>query len=127
MGIYVYTLRKNPIVAIDSGTKAPTAVGYSKFAYKVSSGWNNPTYNRTTSRLHSLAEKARDANPNLVMMTIGDPKDHDFAKYGPMAVYRVSPELTAFYDTKAPGERIGELHKFGKSYVFDRCEEKVAA
>ncbi len=126
MGVYVYTLRKNPVQAIAMDIGAPVNIGYSKYAYKES--WNKTgAYNRLVGRMHTLAEKARDANPNLVMITHGDPKEHDFDRYGPMAVYRISPELESYYDTKMPGGRIGYLYKSGKKYEFERCEEKEAA
>ena len=127
MGIYVYTLRLNPTIAIDAEIKTPISIGILKYAYKVAWGWDHPTYKRNTARLHTMAEKARAANPNLVLVTFGDPKEHDFAKYGPLPVLRVSPELTSFYDTKSPGRRVGELRKNGKSYIFERCEEEIAA
>jgi hypothetical protein len=122
MGIYVYTLRKNPIVAINERSHKPMAIGVTKYAYKHSSGWDRPEYKRTTSRLHSLAEKARDANPDLTMVVVGDPKEHDFYRYGPMAVYQVKDSMTYFYDSKIPGHVVGYLYKSGKSYMF---QEKV--
>jgi hypothetical protein len=126
MGVYVYTLRKNPVIVMDKDTGAPAAIGITKYAYKVS--WNRSAdYNRLVGRMETLAENARFANPNLVMITFGDPKEHDFDRYGPMAVYRTTPTMTSFYDTQTPGERIGMLYKSGKSYVFERHEEKIAA
>ncbi len=130
MGLNVYTLRKNPITAIEpqkSGFKKPVTIGYAKYAYKHAWGWDHPTYKRNTARYHAMAEKARAANPGLVLVTWGDPKEHDFEKYGPMPVLQVSPDFTSFYDTKAPGVRVGELRKSGRSYIFERCDEKVAA
>ena len=124
MGIYVYTLRKNPVIAADD-VGDPVSVGYSKYAYKLAWGWDHPTYKRNTARLHSLAEKARAANPDLVLMTFGEPKEHDFAKYGPMPVYQVSPELTSFYDTRPPGKQIGALHKSGTTYIFKRFNQRL--
>jgi len=126
MGTYAYTLRKNPIIAIDKDIGAPIAIGITKYAYKVS--WNHSAdYNRLVGRMETLAEKARDANPNLVMTTFGDPKEHDFDRYGPMAVYRTSPTMTSFYDSQSPGTLIGFMYKSGKSFIFERSEEKVAA
>jgi hypothetical protein len=130
MGLNVYTLRKNPITAIEpqkSGFKKSVSIGYAKYAYRYAWGWDHPAYKRNTARYHAMAEKARAANPGLVLVTWGDPKEHDFAKYGPMPVLQVSPDFTSFYDTKAPGKRVGELRKNGKSYIFERCDEKVAA
>jgi len=126
MGTYVYTLRKNPIIAIDKDIGAPVAIGITKYAYKVSS-YHSADYNRLVGRMETLAEKARDANPNLVMITFGDPKEHDFDRYGPMAVYRTSPTMTSFYDSQSPGTLIGFIYKSGKSFIFERSEEKIAA
>ena len=126
MGIYVYTLRKNPIIAIDAEIGAPIAIGFTKYAYKVSYR-GSADYNRLVGRMEALAEKAREANPNLVLVTFGDPKDHDFDRYGPMEVYRDTPTMTSFYDTNIPSDRAGFLYKSGKSYTFERSEEKVAA
>jgi hypothetical protein len=66
-----------------------------------------------------MAERARDANPNLVLVTFGNPKDNDFSKHS-MPVYRVSPKMTSFYDTEAPGELVGYLSKQGRKIVFER-------
>ena len=126
MGIYCYTLRKNPIIAIDTDIGAPAAIGITKYAYKVSS-YHSGDYNRLVGRMETLAENARHANPNLVMTTFGDPKEHDFDRYGPMAVYRTSPTMTSFYDTQMPGERIGMLYKSGKSYIFERSHQAAMA
>jgi len=126
MGIYCYTLRKNPIIAIDTNVGAPAVIGITKYAYKVSS-YHSGDYNRLVGRMETLAENARHANPNLVMITCGDPKEHDFDRYGPMEVYRTSPTMTSFYDTQTPGERIGMLYKSGKSYIFERGQAAMAA
>jgi hypothetical protein len=120
MGIYVYTLRKNTLTAIDMDIGAPVEIGVTAYAYKQSWGWNSPEYNRKTARMHSMAERARDANPNLVLVTFGNPADHDFDRYGKMAVYRVKPWLTSFYDTEAPGEQVGYLFKNGRKFEFER-------
>jgi len=127
MGVYVYTLRKNPTNAIDKDIGAPVAIGVTKYAYKVS--WNRSgDYNRRVGRTEALAEKARESNPNLVMVTFGDPKEHDFDRYGSMSVYQVRPTFTSFYDTESPGEYIGRLYKSGKTYMFVRDgEERIAA
>lgn len=118
MGIYVYTLRKNTFKAIDKDIGAPVDIGITKYAYKES--WNSSAdYKRMTARMHSMAERARDANPNLVLATFGDPKDHDFSRDG-MTVYRIRPDMTYFYDTKAPGEPIGVLYKRGRKFEFER-------
>lgn len=118
MGIYVYTLRKNTIQAIDMDIGAPVEIGVTKYAYKDS--WNGGAhYKRMTGRAHAAAERARDANPNLVLVTFGDPKDHNFDRDG-MTVYRTNPNMTYFYDTKAPGEPIGVLYKRGKKFEFER-------
>ena len=126
MGIYVYTLRKNPVIAIDKDINAPVAIGFTKYAYKES--WNETAgYNRLVGRSLAAAKRARLANPNLVIITVGDPKEHDFNKYGPMAVHHVRPTMSSFYDTEAPGKIIGFLYKSGKSYEFERSEAKIAA
>lgn len=118
MGVYIYTLRKNPTISIDKGTKAPVAIGVTKYAYKDSS-YRSAAYNRMVGRMHALADKARDANPDLTLVTVGDPKDHDFIKYGPMGVYKVSDRMSYFLDTKAPGTLAGFIFKSGKSYIFE--------
>ena len=118
MGIYIYTLRKNTVKAIDTEIGAPIEIGVTAYAYKES--WNRcGAYNRMTARMHSMAERARDANPNLVLVTFGNPKDNDFSKHS-MPVYRVSPKMTSFYDTEAPGELVGYLSKQGRKIVFER-------
>jgi hypothetical protein len=119
MGIYVYTLRKNPVKAIDMDTGAPIDIGVTAYAYKES--WNsNADYNRMTARMHAAAARARDANPNLVLTTFGDPKNQNFDAHPKMAVFRTSPEMTYFYDTKAPGELVGYLFKNGRKFEFER-------
>jgi len=119
MGIYVYTLRKNTLTATDAEIGAPVQIGVTAFAYKES--WNRcGAYNRMTARMHSMAERARDANPNLVLVTFGNPKDNDFDRHDKMAVYRVKPTMTSFYDTEAPGEKVGYLFKQGQKFVFER-------
>jgi hypothetical protein len=120
MGIYIYTLRKNTLKATDMDIGSPIEIGVTAFAYKES--WNRcGAYNRMTARMHSMAWRAREANPNLVLVTFGDPKDNDFSKLS-MPVYRVSPEMTRFYDTEAPGELIGYLYKKGRAFKFDRVK-----
>ena len=119
MGIYVYTLRKNTLKAIDMDISAPIEIGVTAYAYKES--WRRDgDYNRTTARLHSMAESARYANPNLVLVTFGNPKDHDFDRESKMAVYRVKPTMTYFYDTETPGEQVGYLFKNGRKFEFER-------
>ena len=119
MGIYVYTLRKNTLKATDMDIGAPIEIGVTAYAYKES--WNRSgEYNRMTARMHSMAERARDANPNLVLVTFGNPKDYDFSRGGKMAVYRVRPTMTCFNDTAAPGEQVGYLYKNGRKFEFER-------
>ena len=119
MGIYVYTLRKNTLKATDMDVGAPIEIGVTAFAYKES--WNRcGVYNRMTARMHSMAERARDANPNLVLVTFGDPKNYDFSRGGKVAVYRVKPTMTRFYDTEAPGDHVGYLSKKGRKFEFER-------
>jgi len=121
MGIYIYTLRKNTVKAIDAEIGAPIEIGVTAYAYKES--WNRcGAYNRMTARMHSMAERARDANPNLVLVTFGNPKDNDFDRHGKMAVYRVKPTMTSFYDTEAPGELVGHLRKKGRTFEFERVK-----
>jgi len=55
-----------------------------------------------------------------VLVTFGSPKEHDFDRDGKMAVYRVKPTMTSFYDTEAPGEKVGYLCKRGRKFVFER-------
>jgi hypothetical protein len=119
MGIYVYTLRKNTIKATDMDIGAPVDIGVTAYAYKES--WNSsPTYNRHTARMHSMAERARDANPNLVLVTWGNPKDYNFDREGQMAVYRTSPTMEYFHDTSNPGELVGYLYKRNRKFEFSR-------
>jgi hypothetical protein len=121
MGIYVYTLRKNPVKAIDMDTAAQINIGVTAYAYKES--WNsNADYNRMTARMHAAAERARDANPNLILATFGDPKNHDFDRDGKMAIFRTSPGMTYFYNTGSPGELIGYLFKNGRKFEFERID-----
>ena len=119
MGIYCYTLRKNTIKAIDMDVGAPIEIGITKYAYKES--WN-PTkeHKMLTARAHAAAERARDANPNLVLVTFGDPKEHGFDESANMTVYRCSPEMEYFMDHKAPGEAVGYIYKVGKKFQFER-------
>lgn len=118
MGVYCYTLRKNPIKAFDMDTGAFIEIGTFMYAYKES--WNDsPEYKRKVARAHAFAEKARDANPNLVIVTIGNPAENDFDKYA-MTVYRCSPNLESFMDTNIPGESIGYLRKVGRKFLFER-------
>ena len=119
MGIYVYTLRKNTLKATDMDVGAPIEIGVTAFAYKESYRGGGD-YNRTTARMHSMAERARDANPNLVLVTFGNPKDHDFDRDSKMAVYRVTPTMTHFYDTGVPGEQVGYLYRNGRKFEFER-------
>ena len=119
MGIYVYTLRKNTFKATDMDSGAPVQIGVTAYAYKHAWGWDHPAYKRNTARMHSMAERARAANPNLELVTFGNPKDYDFSRGGKMAVYRVKPWLTSFYDTSAPGELAGYLFKNGRKFEFE--------
>ena len=121
MGIYCYTLRKNPIIAIEPKEVTPMAIGFVKYAYKYSWMTENPAYARAVGRSHAQAEKARKANPDLTLITIGDPKEHDFDRYGPMEVREVSDRLTSFMDSQSPGKRAGFLYKSGKSYIFEKA------
>jgi hypothetical protein len=120
MGIYVYTLRKNTVSAIDADIGAPIEIGVTAYAYKYYWRGDSPSYNRLTARMEAMAELAREANPNLVLVTFGSPKEHDFDRDGKMAVYRVKPTMTSFYDTEAPGEKVGYLCKRGRKFVFER-------
>jgi hypothetical protein len=119
MGVYVYTLRKNTIKAIDNDIGAPIDIGITAYAYKCSYNGGG-RYERLVARQRASAERARDANPNLVLVTFGSPKDYDFSREGKMEVYRVKPTLTSFYDTEAPGEKVGYLTKTGRKFVFTR-------
>jgi len=98
---------------------APIEIGVTAYAYKESYS-RSGAYNRMTARMHSMAERARDANPNLVLVTFGNPADHDFDRYGKMAVYRVRPTMTCFNDIAAPGEQVGYLYKNGRKFEFER-------
>lgn len=119
MGIYVYTLRKNTVRAKDMDTGATIEIGVAKYAYKQSSN-RRSDYNRVIGRMHGMAERARWANPNLVLLVHGDPKENDFDRDGKMTVYRVSPELEYYYDTKAPGDVVGYLFKNRGKLEFER-------
>jgi hypothetical protein len=120
MGIYVYTLRKNTLKATDMDIGAPIEIGVTAFAYKEHWNSDDAIYKRTTARMHSMAERARDANPNLVLVTFGNPKNYDFSRGGKVAVYRVKPTMTHFYDTEAPGDHVGYLSKKGRKFEFER-------
>ncbi len=58
MGIYIYTIRKNPIkVELDDGTTVLAACLV--YAYKPVNGWGNPAfYNRMVGRVDASAERA---------------------------------------------------------------------
>ncbi len=120
MGIYCYTLRKNTIKATDMDIGAPIEIGVTKYAYKESFSNDSKAYKMMTARAHSAAERARDANPNLVLVTFGDPKDHDFDRDDGMFVYRVSCDMEYFMDSNMPGKQFGKLNKVGKKYEFER-------
>lgn len=120
MGIYCYTLRKSTIKAVDMDINAPIEIGVTKYAYKESFWSESKAYKMLTARSHAAAERARNANPNLVLITHGDPKDHDFDRYGAMDVRRVTPDLEYFMDSKLPGEVVGKLYKVGKKFEFER-------
>jgi len=114
MGVYVYTLRKNTIKAIDEDTGESIDVGVTAFAYKCS--WNaDGYYKRMTAKMHAAAERAREANPNLDIVTFGDPKDGLKTR-----IYRVKPTLTSFYDTETPGIDVGSIEKRGRKWYFVR-------
>ena len=119
MGIYVYTLRKNTIKATDMDIGAPVQIGVTQYAYKVSYSAGG-SYNRLTARMHTMAERAREANPNVVLVTWGNPKDYDFSPFGSMAVYRTRADMTSFYDTVNPGEIVGYLYKRNGKFEFER-------
>ena len=119
MGIYCYTLRKNTIKAIDMDIGAPIEIGVTKYAYKESFWTQSKEYKMLTARAHNAAERARDANPNLVLVTFGDPKEHNFDRDG-MTIYRTSPNMEYFMDSKTPGEPVGVLYKRGKKFEFER-------
>ena len=119
MGIYCYTLRKNTIKATDMDINAPIEIGITAYAYKESS-YRTKEYKMMTGRAHAAAERAREANPNLVLVTWGNPKEYDFTREGKMAVYRTSPHMEYFYDSKNPGELVGYLFKVGKKFEFER-------
>ena len=119
MGIYCYTLRKNTIKATDMDIGAPIEIGITEYAYKES--WNlTKQYKMRTARAHAAAERARIANPNLVLVTTSDPKKHNFDKHGMLAVYRCSPDMEYFYDTQAPGSIVGYIYKNSKKLQFER-------
>lgn len=118
MGIYCYTLRKNPIKAIDVDNNVPIEIGTFMYAYK-ESFHSTPEYNRRVARAHSFAEKARDANPNLVMVVVGDPNSYDLENSF-MEVYRCNPTLEYFMDSFSPGDKIGRLYKNGRKFIFKR-------
>ena len=121
MGVYVYTLRKNPIKATrDLGDigQPEGEIGYIDFAYKCWNGWDEPGYfRRAVGRSLAAAERAREANPDLDMIVWGNPKEHEFNR-GPMAVYQVSKTESVWYDTEDPGKHVGYLYKDGRKYTF---------
>lgn len=119
MGIYCYTFRKNTLKAIDTDTGAPVEIGIFAYAYK-ESFWVNGEYNRKTARAHAAAERAREANPNVVLTTFGDPKSYKFNQGESMDIYRTCPNMTYFMDTKTPGELVGKLIKEGRKFKFVR-------
>lgn len=122
MGIYCYTLRKNTIKATDMDIGAPIEIGVTKYAYKEAFWDDSKAYKMMVARSHNAAERARDANPNLVLVTFGDPKEHDFNDEPNMTVYRCAPTMEYFMDHKAPGEAIGYLYKNGKKFQFERLD-----
>jgi hypothetical protein len=120
MGIYVYTLRKNTIKATDMDIGAPVQIGVTEYAYKESYS-RGGAYNRMTARMHALAERAREANPNIALVTWGNPKNYDFSTpYSNMAVYQTSPGMEYFCDTANPGEMVGYLYKRNGKFEFER-------
>jgi hypothetical protein len=120
MGIYVYTLRKNTIKATDMNIGAPVQIGITAYAYKESYSAGG-SYNRLTARMHTMAKRAREANPNTVLVTWGNPKDYDFnSPFSNMAVYQISPDMTYFCDTANPGEMVGYLYKRNGKFEFER-------
>lgn len=127
MGVYVYTFRKQVTNAKDMDTGAPIQIGVTAFAYRYVWMHESAEYKRTVNRLHNMADRARDAFPNIVLVTEGNPRGHDFDKWGPMAVYRVRPTLTSYADTEAPGEKVGYLYKRGRKYEFERLVEEQKA
>ena len=121
MGIYIYTLRKNTIKARRDigGIVVEPEIGYAQFAYKYWKGWGEPGYfRRQVGRAHAFAEKARQANPDLDLITIGNPKEHNFDRAGAMPVFQIPTTAIVWYDTKDPGPIVGYLYKNGRKYEF---------
>ena len=131
MGVYVYTLRKNTIKTRRDlgGIIVEPEIGYAQFAYKCWNGWDEPGYfRRQVGRAHAFAEKARQANPDLDLITLGNPKEHDFERAGAMPVFQVSTDANSWCDTKDPGPVVGYLRKNGRKYGFETlADARIAA
>ncbi len=106
MGVYCYTLRKQTR-QIDGVT-----IGRTAYAYKDHwDAYRSPF----VARQHAAAERARNANPKLTRVIMGDWK---YAATEPLPVFEISEGLTAFMDHKSPGPVVGYVTKSGGRYRY---------
>lgn len=132
MGVYVYTIRKNPIkVELDDGTTVLAAC--LAYAYKPAGGWDhNTNYNRMVGRVGAAAERAlshlqnQDEVPTHVVFFDPDTKEAS-------SLYRVHdlPEQVYddnFYESRFVDEHLGEVDRVqvGRRKVYRQVTIKEA-
>lgn len=109
MGVYQYTLRK--------GTKDVDGltIGRYAFAYKLSNRLHETgPYKRMAAIKEAAAERAADAQPDLMFAIVGDWPTKDDAR----TVFRIDRAYASFADYHAPGDVVGHLMKVGRGYKF---------
>lgn len=123
MGVYRYTLRKNTTKVIDTDTGAPVEIGSTEYAYKYSYGWDSGNYKRNVAKLEAAADRAREANPNLVLIVVGNLREmFNRGDVKETEVYLVGPNYVGHDDTRPPSEKIvGYIRKNGRRYEMVRC------
>lgn len=99
MGVYCYTLRK--------GTKQVDEVTIGRLAYAYKCHWREDD-SPFCRRMHAAAERARDANPDLELVVIGD--DYSSARSEDRTpVFQISKQRTYWLDGNNPGPVVGHL------------------
>lgn len=111
MGVYCYTLR--------AGTKVVSGVEIGRTAYSYKCHWGDHS-SPVVRRKHAAAERAREANPNLTLVIMGDYKDAEC--HEGIAVFQVSDRMEFFLDTNSPGPVVGKLYKVRGRYVYESLQ-----